>query len=927
MRRYQVHWFLPLAVTRRARWRANALLFLSLFWAATLLDVRAINAQSSPRPRAANQPKPDGTITLAVPATASAPPPAPPAASENTPAPAPDESARGARKERERPYGELHAARVRELTSWAGKFQASCEKAPTDEFCKSFCASTTPGVPIDLCSFTDPVAANAAVLIDWPTVQRLMAAEVLYRKARAPQEDDNKPGPKNLQIPTVASVVGAEVGLAGDVASVAVNALEVGLAALAKVIEDRAKREGIGWFLQRVGDDLCGLGAPSADASTELVRREIRAFWLPSLCALAADAKSSGFVQYGGGGKLFETLRAALARDVEAWPGVAAGLGLGHAFFKAAGVTPKPASLFECTPPEPRAAIAASRWPQSDLCRATMALRRDGASFLARIRAGQSATASLSTLASRLSAENRHLVGSNMVLYDDGLQIAACAASIPFFFDEHGEMLSTVERIKTVKAGETAVTPDTAGSLDRAQRTATLLVAAMSGTPACWTIVGKGVDRATCEPLRGRTRVDAGGRPTVDGACATAGATALAQTKGDDIERLSTVLRLSRRFSASAQLLESQWGNLIHALYSYEDATRASAQTPGQTPRGLTPDLSKVSDAKSLPELGRALQELAQAEARALHKSAYVRQVQAALALTQAGFDMAGTTLDVADGVLDPELYPGLSYAGNHKAAELERKIESARASLSALSRDVDALSAVFAEDWGAVIAHAAESLRVHAGRACSSSACRESADKLSRYAGFVVALVGETDAERLADTLDSLADPVGGWTTKSQARTFTASIAAFPGFAGGIEWRAGQYGVHGEDFGRAYGVAPTLVLPVGIDLAWGTADDATISPAGLFISLLDPAAFLQYDAAEQGRLPGPRLTTALAPGVWGRFAFRGTPFTLNPFIVFRPGLRSWEGGVSGPAASAFQLGIAAAIDVTLFGLYTDQEN
>lgn len=104
------------------------------------------------------------------------------------------------------------------------------------------------------------------------------------------------------------------VGLAG---SAVAERAAVGASALARLIADRARRESIGWFLQRVGEDICGGDAPS-DA-----QKEIRAHWLSSLCELAEREELVG---YGAGGALLASLREAVEADVRGWPGAASGL-------------------------------------------------------------------------------------------------------------------------------------------------------------------------------------------------------------------------------------------------------------------------------------------------------------------------------------------------------------------------------------------------------------------------------------------------------------------------------------------------------------------------------------------------------------------------------------------------------------------------
>ena len=170
-----------------------------------------------------------------------------------------------------------------------------------------------------------------------------------------------------------------------------------------------------------------------------------------------------------------------------------------------------------------------------------------------------------------------------------------------------------------------------------------------------------------------------------------------------------------------------------------------------------------------------------------------------------------------------------------------------------------------------------------------------------------------------LPAAIDRAAHPPGGWRRKSKHGAFTVSLAAHFGMAFGAEWRSGQYGVVRERLGNTYPVAPTLIMPFGLDLAWGKLDKTLV---GVFIPAIDPAAFLQYDIQNNGRLPGPRPITALSPGVGGRVGLGRSPFSLMGMFVYRPKLRTWEPTVSGPGADAIQLLLGLTIDVTLWEIH-----
>ena len=58
-----------------------------------------------------------------------------------------------------------------------------------------------------------------------------------------------------------------------------------------------------------------------------------------------------------------------------------------------------------------------------------------------------------------------------------------------------------------------------------------------------------------------------------------------------------------------------------------------------------------------------------------------------------------------------------------------------------------------------------------------------------------MVAIASAKDADEMAKTLDSIADPPGGWRLKRRKSRRTLSISAHAGFYGGMELRWGSYG------------------------------------------------------------------------------------------------------------------------------------
>ncbi len=189
----------------------------------------------------------------------------------------------------------------------------------------------------------------------------------------------------------------------------------------------------------------------------------------------------------------------------------------------------------------------------------------------------------------------------------------------------------------------------------------------------------------------------------------------------------------------------------------------------------------------------------------------------------------------------------------------------------------------------------------------------------LTRWVPTISAILTAKDGDAVASALEDVVAPVGSWRSKNEPGALTASITAHPGFGAGLEVRYGQYGVVRERGLPIYGQAPTLTFPIGFELAKGYASGST--PRAWFLSILDPAAFLAYDASRDGKLPAARLLTAVAPGFGVRFGIRDTPFSVLPYFVYRPGFRSTETGAFSTGADAFQLMVLLSVDVTLFDL------
>lgn len=182
----------------------------------------------------------------------------------------------------------------------------------------------------------------------------------------------------------------------------------------------------------------------------------------------------------------------------------------------------------------------------------------------------------------------------------------------------------------------------------------------------------------------------------------------------------------------------------------------------------------------------------------------------------------------------------------------------------------------------------------------------------------LVVALATATDEAALERTLADGAVPAGTWRARTRRASFHITLSAMPGIQTAMEFRRGPYGTTIEPAHRVYYQAPALQLPIGFDFTWGIKDRTSL---GLFVSMVDPLAFLQYDVRHQGRLPGPSVLTALAPGLGFRIGLGRSPLSLMPFVVFRPRFRAWEPSIAGPGAHALQVGVALTFDLVLFTL------
>lgn len=201
---------------------------------------------------------------------------------------------------------------------------------------------------------------------------------------------------------------------------------------------------------------------------------------------------------------------------------------------------------------------------------------------------------------------------------------------------------------------------------------------------------------------------------------------------------------------------------------------------------------------------------------------------------------------------------------------------------------------------------------------ACKDKACRQRADEIASLAGGVAAIATSKTPDDAAKAIAGVANPPGGWAQKGTRGRISFGLTSYAGVAAGLEWRNGPDGLQ-YDQDAQYFAYPTLTLPVGVDVTFGSGKGEYFT---LFATAVDPAAFLQYDPAAGNALPPAKVTTALAPGARVRASIGRSPIGLSAGFVWRPGLRTASTDPFGPGADAFQLTFGIDIDATLFNLY-----
>ncbi|WP_428264506.1 hypothetical protein [Haliangium sp.] len=761
--------------------------------------------------------------------------------------------------------------------------------------CERFCdtGGNGGGPRLDLCALRaePPVLAHAAVAADWDSLAWLLQylhdalASAVQPADPAGTTDDKldkslivglgKALAKSTEslhgAPAIAALLAS-----GGVPELASRSLE----ALAKVIADRAKREAIGWVLASLERDLCSRSD------------DIKDYWLPALCALAQKERLAG---YGAGSALLEVLRSAILEDLKRLPAAVIGMLAAEGFWRTAYQPPAGAG-----PPLAQATFAACGSKEFNdaadqagvnVCPQTRAVRDATLEAMRGFLAGGSGAHVLYEWSEASGRANRSVLpgGNEAYWLSPPLQLAACAAALPHSFQRNRPRFAL------------------------RQRAAASFITALVTTSACWPLVGKGydeIDALTAETMPAQKL-------------------ALDQP---DIERLTTVFRLYRGTWGAAHALDLHFDAFLASVDRFHALLKGMAKDPG----ALIPKIDFAAFAQAEDPV-RAAQAYLQVM-RSNETLAWQARAQAALDVVEQAIALSRAGLDALDGAARLAQLPGLCgrdqvrrscelFKGIGLGSAQAARLREAHALLRDMAATVSMLRQLVAAEWGAATTSA---LAVLQQRWLGT---KSTIDRLYRYSGMLLAIASAEDADAMGRALEAAFNPPGGWRRKSQPDYFELSVTSHAGLLGALEWRRGRYlDVNDDDvvddnddldWDRA-NQAPTLALPVGLDFAWGR--DGVISPFGLFVSLLDPAAFLQYDASNDGRLPGPRPITALAPGLGIRLGIRDTPLSIMPFFMYRPRLRTPAATIDGPGADALQLGLMLTVDVTLFRLHSSAE-
>jgi hypothetical protein len=627
---------------------------------------------------------------------------------------------------------------------------------------------------------------------------------------------------------------------------------------LGKLALDRAKQEAMIWALDEINRKVC---SPQDDETPELTR-ELTTYWLPNTCSLVR--KEILDHSYGAGNDMLANFVAALEKDLRRAPGSVAGLLLAIGYWAERNPT-SPAKLWDCKDQDIHG------------CGDTKKLRLAATEAVEGVIRGRDPVEQFQQFARELDALNRAIPpkpGLGGRFDAPYMQLGVCAAALAAQFVANDDQV-LIPRSAQKQRG--------VGELE-------LVVAALVASPACWSLVGEGY---VWDQLVYKTRRLA--------------------AEDQDIERLSSVIRVHSTLSRHRTKFTTLW----------REINTNAARLDGLKSQTPTAEITAALEASS--------------------NEAIVKVLLWKLDLAELGVDTAELFVEfIRDAMTElpqdlPLLFPGLLDSDPNLApdtAKLER-IEEAVGTASGVIRSA---RAIVEQDWATASVELLALLPADdRSRAQPSKPAKERqrgdsdqneldgaklARALHKYLGLFVAILQAKDTDDMAKVLANTAAPPGSWRRKQVPGSFTLSLTSHVGLIGGAELRHGQYGVHDESMNRVYVQAPTLSIPIGFDLAWGNRTDRKRPTSnGVFFPIIDPAAFLQYDVNEAGRLPGPRPLTIFALGALYRLGIPRTPITFLLGYIYRPRLRTWEPTVNEPGADAHQLVISLAVDATLWNL------
>jgi len=728
--------------------------------------------------------------------------------------------------------GLAEARQARE--SWKMQKLAAMSSPTT---CPKYCG--TSANDIDFCAYTDNRLAAAAIAVDWDQLSNISRD---VDESLATDLGGAFTSEEREKVPEKAGQGGAlHDALAGawEIANEGQSAIGVpdvfsvefatkALSGLAKLIEDRARFEAVGWFMEELGKYLCG-----PTASKDPLLREVSTYWLPSVCDLS---RKDQLWEYGAGGALWRSLQASVKSDFEGFPGALAGIALSEIYFDEVGPSIPDAKRLGVL------ACGSDTNNGSTVCKAVAQLRSDSQKRVHALLRGNNAALVFSQWSADMHRASKSASSAR-------LDMLSCATGLPYFIDEHdGAFIAALG----------------------AQRAPSALgIAAALAVDGCATLI-VGEQSST--------------RPRLKWIASNGALLHQADALADSAQRLKLA---------------------IEAYRATKDLAKGNSDPP------KLPSVSLSGDANP-KAVSAAASTYVESAAKSTSDVVASQRVIAA-------FAVADAVIDVSDDAAD--LLAAIGTAGKAKV-KAQDVAEYAQKSLTFIRAAVGVARAAALGDWAGVGSGAVTLLgkadELREASHCVAGLARFGVSTYASKIATLAAILDAKDADEMAKALDAVADPPGGWRLKGKDGSFVFSLTAHAGFFAAGELRTGTYGAFHENGEKLYGQAPTLALPVGLDFTWGV--DSPISPVGLFVPILDPAGFLNYDADQGGKVPGPSVLTALSPGLGFRWSIRDTPFGfVLPYFVFRPSLRQWDPDPDGGGAHAFQLGGMISVDVTLY--------